>query len=237
MTGIYVKLNNLKIHNILDLATGQGVFLEEICNQLGDYKSAIGVDTSDKALEAGNKKEMDERIKLEKMDCSDLQFDDETFDLVTICNSIHHLENREKVLFEALRVLKKDGLFIVSEMFHSPSERPSQSTHSHFHHWWGEIDSALGNYHGKTFTKDELLEIVENLPLSSFDFEQIDGEDEDIFSEEIKNHIQGAFRMYKERASKLESPQPFIKRGEELLEKLKIDGFAPASRLEIIGMK
>jgi len=237
MAQIYSKLNNKKVESILDLATGQGGFIEEICKELQDFTSAIAVDSSSKAIDAALKKDLDNRISFREMDCENLEFEKESFDIVSICNSIHHLKDRDKVLGEALRVLKKGGFFIVSEMYHSHLERPSQSTHSDFHHWWGNVDSALGNYHGKTFDRETLLNIVQSLPLDSVEFEQFDGLDEDIYSEDIQKHLTDAFEMYKKRAENLENASELIAKGEGLINKMKKDGFSPASRLEFICQK
>lgn len=234
---IYVKLNDFKVDAILDLATGRGGFLDQICPLFGDYKSAVGIDMNEKALKAAEEQDRDVRISFRKMDCTSLEYRDSSFDVVSICNSLHHFRERDLILSEALRVLKTGGLLIISEMFHSDDERPSQGTHSDFHHWWGEIDSALGTYHERTFTREELLEIVESLPLSSVEYDQFDGEDEDIHSEDVKKQLTGAFEMYRERAEKLDNSLDYIKRGEALLEKLDRDGFAPASRLEFICVK
>lgn len=230
-------MNHLDGGDILDLATGRGGFLGFLCEHFSSYKSAAGIDSNEKSVSAAREGAGDKKFSFEVMDCTDLKFSDSSFDVVSISNSLHHFREREKVLSEALRVLKTGGLLIISEMFHSPDERPSQSTHSEFHHWWGEIDSALGIYHDKTFTRDELLEIVRGLPVSSMEFEQIDGVDEDIHSEEIRRELTGAFEAYKGKAGDLDSPERYIKRGEALLKKLERDGFAPSSRLEILCTK
>ncbi|MBB6482019.1 class I SAM-dependent methyltransferase [Spirochaeta isovalerica] len=237
MMEIYKKLNNLKVGSILDLATGRGGFLDHICPLFKDYEKALGIDLNQKALDMAGKEERDSRISFIPMDCESLDFDDGSFDVVSISNSLHHFRNRDLVLSEALRVLKPEGLLIISEMFHSADERPSQRIHTGFHHWWGEIDSALGTYHERTMTRDELLSFLHTLPVSSFEFEQFDGDDEKIHDEETVRQISGAFEMYKERAEKLEHSEALIEKGEALLEKLNRDGFAPASRLEIICTK
>lgn len=237
MNEIYTKLNNVSVGNILDLATGQGNFLNHICSVFKNYTKAVGIDLSDKALSSLSEKEWDDRISFEKMDCSALQYEDESFDVVTICNSIHHFEQQDKVLAEAIRVLKKGGYLLISEMFHSADERASQKTHSDFHHWWGEIDSALGNYHGRTFTKKELLNIVEDLPLFSMEVQVDLGTDEDIHSVEIKEHLNKAYDMYVQRAEGLENKALYVKKGQALLSKLEKDGFSPASRLEFLCVK
>jgi len=237
MVQIYTKLSKFEVNGIVDLATGQGGFLEQICGYFKNYQTALGVDSSEKAIKAASGKEWNAKISFREMNCEKLDFENESFDVVTICNSIHHFKNRDLILAEALRILKKDGFFIISEMFHSSDERPSQRTHSGFHHWWGDIDSALGHYHGKTFTEKKLYEIISSLPLSSVEVEKFDGEDEDIYSDEILNHLKNAFNMYRKKAENLENADFYITRGEALLEKLNTDGFAPASRLEFICRK
>lgn len=237
MVQIYTKLRDLSVDSILDLATGQGQFLQQVCDSFKNYKRALGVDNNSHAVKAASERVIDKRISFCEMDCVNLDLEDDSFDVVSIGNSIHHFQNKELILKEAIRVLKTKGYFIVSEMFHSEDERKSQSTHSGFHHWWGDIDRASGNYHGKTFSYDELKSIVTSLPLSYIEFEQFDGEDEDIFSDEIVEQLTNAFAVYKEKAEKLENSDILIERGEFLLNKLKRDGFSPASRLEFVCRK
>ncbi len=236
MEKIYNKLNYLEVDKVLDLATGAGDFLEEICDNLKDFNYAVGVDSNQKAIDTATKKDTP-GINFRYMDCEQLDFDDQSFDIVSISNSIHHFKNREQVLSEALRVLKLNGLFIVSEMFHSDNERPSQRTHSEFHNWWGQIDTANGIFHGKTFTKGELMEIVQSLSLESVDFEHVDGEDEDIFNEELKNDLTDAYNRYLKRAESLNNYNSLKDEGTKILKRLNEHGFSSSSRLEFVCRK
>ncbi len=47
-------------------------------------------------------------------DASNLPFKDKNFDTVTIIAALNHISNREEVLFEVNRILKDDGLFIIT---------------------------------------------------------------------------------------------------------------------------
>ena len=47
-------------------------------------------------------------------DSSNLPFENEKFDTVTIVASLNHIPNREAVIMEANRVLKRDGILIIT---------------------------------------------------------------------------------------------------------------------------
>ncbi len=70
----------------------------------------IGVDFSDKMLEIARKKCSD--IDFLEADCTQLPFEDKSFDLCTISFGLRNIENMEKALQEIYRVLKKGGVFV-----------------------------------------------------------------------------------------------------------------------------
>ena len=78
-----------------------------------------GVDFSKKMLENADKyaRKNNVNIRLLKSDMTSLSFEDDYFDYVLYVSSLHHLDNEEKrlkALKEAYRVLKKNGLMLLS---------------------------------------------------------------------------------------------------------------------------
>lgn len=94
---------------ILDLCTGTGD-LAGILKK--DYPNAqiTGVDFSPEMLKVA--KEKFSGIEFLEADCSQLPFEDNSFDLCIISFGLRNVENIEKVLKEIYRVLKKGGYFI-----------------------------------------------------------------------------------------------------------------------------
>ena len=54
------------------------------------------------------------RVDLVVEDSSQLPFPDASFDTITCLGALNHIPNREKVLPEAARLLKPDGLFLMT---------------------------------------------------------------------------------------------------------------------------
>lgn len=91
----------------LDLCTGTG----DIANLLKQKtENVIGVDFSEKMLSIARKKYP--KIKFIEADCTDLPFDDNSFDLITISFGLRNIQNYEKAIKEIKRVLKNNGLLL-----------------------------------------------------------------------------------------------------------------------------
>ena len=77
----------------------------------------IGIDLSEKMLAVAEKKSKADNITFQKMDASKMDFEDGSFDIVTISLGLHDmpLEIRDAVLNESKRVLKPDGQLYILE--------------------------------------------------------------------------------------------------------------------------
>ncbi|MCB9033454.1 MAG: methyltransferase domain-containing protein [Chitinophagales bacterium] len=100
--------------SVLDVATGTGslaIFLSQ------QAKKVIGIDLSSKMLAVARKKTTKDNLTFLQMDASEMSFQDNEFDIVTISLGLHDmpLEVRTSVLKEIKRVLKKDGKLYVFE--------------------------------------------------------------------------------------------------------------------------
>ena len=97
---------------VLDLGCGTGRGIKH----LYDFKAAevFGVDVSEKMLEIAKKKFKTTQFVL--ADSEKLPFEDESFDAVTALFLIVHIGDLRKTFDEAYRVLKKGGIFILSNI-------------------------------------------------------------------------------------------------------------------------
>lgn len=89
----------------------------------------IGIDISQEAIDYATARFKKDNNEFYKMDCYALKFPDETFDVVVAFELIEHIEHPAKFLQEVRRILKKDGLFIVS----TPNKKRSLKSHNPFH--------------------------------------------------------------------------------------------------------
>ena len=108
--------NNPK--NILDIATGTGDLAIQFAEKIPEGK-IIGLDLSEGMLSVARKKVSGKKIakNLEFIqgDSESLPFANDYFDSITVSFGIRNFENLEKGLSEILRVLRKDGTFVILE--------------------------------------------------------------------------------------------------------------------------
>ena len=107
--------NNPKI--ILDIATGTA----DIAIKFSEIENSkiIGIDISTKMLDVGREKiqnkDLAKRVVLKKGDAENLEFDNSSFDIISIGYGVRNFENLEKGLKESFRVLSPNGKLIILE--------------------------------------------------------------------------------------------------------------------------
>lgn len=97
---------------MIDLGCGKGALIKNINYKLKVKKSNLfGVDQSKVAVNRLNKEGFKNIYKsyIEKV-----PFENNEFDIVVLAEVIEHLRNRDACILEIKRVLKKDGLLIIS---------------------------------------------------------------------------------------------------------------------------
>src|SRR3989344_7319378 len=109
LESIIKLLDKNKKIKILDAGCGEGHLLEKIFNK--GYKNLYGADITKIALESAKKRV---KAKFFLQDLGKLRFKDNFFDVVICTEVIEHIENYKKVINELKRVLKKNGLFIIT---------------------------------------------------------------------------------------------------------------------------
>jgi ubiquinone/menaquinone biosynthesis C-methylase UbiE len=96
---------------VLDVGCGNGSLIHEISCKAKIH--AYGIDLSPNMIKECQNKYKDILFKVssgEKLD-----FDNNTFDTLTICCVLHHLHNADNFVKEAKRVLKQDGFLVIGE--------------------------------------------------------------------------------------------------------------------------
>lgn len=117
------------VRNVLDVASGEGYGSNLLAHTAA---SVIGVDISTKAVEHARMTYRRPNLEFRVGDCAQLPVDTASIDLVVSFETIEHHDQHEAMLAEIARVLKPDGLLIIS----SPnkltySDIPGQ--HNRFH--------------------------------------------------------------------------------------------------------
>lgn len=110
--GLLIKMcGDLNGKKVLDLACGTG----RIVPKLLDKKAQVtGIDLSEKMLEIARKKSS--KAVFIQGDMEKLPFVEESFDIVIAAFAIVHLKNLKKCFDEVYRVLKDDGIFVLTNI-------------------------------------------------------------------------------------------------------------------------
>lgn len=144
------ELKAIQPRTILDVATGTGDFAFESINILKPEK-IIGVDISEGMLEVAKKKIKERNLghvfSVQLGDSEGLNFEENTFDAITVAFGVRNYEHLEKGLADMLRVLKPDGKIVILE-FSKPRVFPVKQLY-HFYFKY------VTPFFGKLFSKDK----------------------------------------------------------------------------------
>ncbi len=230
-------LQNIPGGRVLDVATGAGRFVEIMKTDLASYTEIIGIDNTERAEQAFKKAFDDPAIHFVNMDANALEFPDESFDTAAICFSLHHLPDPMRVLQEMKRVLRPGGHLIVSEMYRDGQAEP-QMTHVLLHDWWAAVDTARGVCHNKTYTRRQILAILQALDLSNLKNHDLIELEDDPFDAENLKYLDGIITQYiEERSSSMPGEAGLKEAGEALRQRLHRIGYQNASILVAIAEK
>jgi demethylmenaquinone methyltransferase/2-methoxy-6-polyprenyl-1,4-benzoquinol methylase len=104
---------------IMDVATGTGDFALLACREL-QPQQLIGTDISEGMIEVGRQKVkeagLDNTIQFVCADCTELPFESDSFDAITVAFGVRNFADLDKCLVEMLRVLRKGGCLVILEL-------------------------------------------------------------------------------------------------------------------------
>lgn len=116
----------VKGQKILDIAAGTGTSSEPFADMGAEV---IAADLSEGMLAVGRKRRPD--ITFVQADVTDLPFDDEEFDAVTMSYGLRNVADYDKALRELLRVTKPGGRIVVLE-FSTPVFKPFRRVYKEY---------------------------------------------------------------------------------------------------------
>jgi demethylmenaquinone methyltransferase/2-methoxy-6-polyprenyl-1,4-benzoquinol methylase len=111
----YLKTLDRNYEYILDIASGTGDLTLELL-KLNPSK-IFSCDISEKMLEVQKKKIKSDKLKIDIADVESLPYENNSIDLATIGFGVRNFENLDKSIKEIYRVLNKNGILVVLEMF------------------------------------------------------------------------------------------------------------------------
>lgn len=125
--------------NVLDIACGSG-YGSEIMAQ-NKAQNVIAVDIDSETIAKNKQKNKQKNLQYQTGNAEKIEFKDETFDIITSFETIEHLKNPSRYLQELSRVIKKDGIVLIS----TPNK---------------EIYKEKNPYHHREYTKEEFKNLL-----------------------------------------------------------------------------
>jgi SAM-dependent methyltransferase len=175
-------------------------------------------------------------VHFAQMDAARLGWRAANFDTISLANSLHHLSDPSQILTGLNRVLKPGGQFIISEMYRD-GQTEEQQTHVLLHHWWAAVDTAQGVTHHETYTREQLIAMIEALNLRSLTFIDVCDPSGDPKDPEMIMELASIIDRYIERATGLPEAAMLQQRGEQLRQRVQTIGFQSATTLIAVGEK
>jgi ubiquinone/menaquinone biosynthesis C-methylase UbiE len=127
---------------VLDIACGEGYGT----NLLSKFaKTIAGVDIDKQTVVEAKLKYSAENIQFAQGDTSNIPFPDSTFDVVVSFETIEHHDKHDEMITEIKRVLKPDGVFIIST--------PDKYVYT-------DLKGVKNKFHVKELYKKEFVELI-----------------------------------------------------------------------------
>ncbi|BBI36135.1 glycosyltransferase [Cohnella abietis] len=157
----------VKGKDVLDAACGAG-YGSKMLQQAG-ARLVFGVDISEESLQSAKKTYGSNNVDFAYGDVNSLKFENESFDIVVSFETVEHIENGANWIKESARVLKEDGIFLVStpnRTITNPGlyfvEQPLNTHHKYEYtvtEFVGELTKEYDvlELYGQTFTSDHDL--------------------------------------------------------------------------------
>lgn len=226
-------LSPIKTNQILDVACGSGGFTGILAENLGAYTQITGVDLSKAVIDRANETFGQETVTFKVMDATDLNFPNDSFDLVSCAFSLHHFPDPAPVLGEIKRVLKPGGTALFVEMY-SDNLTETQQTENMLHHWAADIDTELEIFHRHTYTRQEIIELITSEDWSTAKIFDLADVVFDPKGEEITELILNTIDRVLKRAENLPDYAGFEQRAKELRQRMRTIGAHISTRLVIL---
>lgn len=108
------KAVNINSNDIVaDIACGNGRLLYKLAEK--NSFCGYGVDISEKMIEQAKKLNPDMKFYVSK--CDELPFEKGEIGIMTVCAAFHHFPDVDNFAKEASRVIKKDGMLYIAEVY------------------------------------------------------------------------------------------------------------------------
>lgn len=103
-----------KGERICDVGTGTGVLIPFLVEKIGKEGEIYAIDISGEMLKIAKEKNFYKNVYFLERNIEETNFKSEYFDKVICNNCFCHFDNKKKAIMEIKRILKKNGIFIIS---------------------------------------------------------------------------------------------------------------------------
>lgn len=219
---------------MIDVATGGGAYVSTLVDALASWTDIVGIDT-DPTYADGFAETFAETpgVRFEVMDARRPRYPSGSFDTASVSNSIHHFARPRTVLRRMLGLLRAGGTLIVSEMFRD-RQSATQQTHVALHHWCAQVDRLEGVVHRPTYTRRQLLRLIEGLDLEDVRTAESNDSSSDPKDPAAIQAVDGAIERYLRKA---EAHPELVRSGDEIRRRLHAIGIHGATTLMAVGRK
>lgn len=148
-----------KLKSILDYGCGTGLVAFSLVNEDNEV---LGLDSSKGMIEEFNKKANEQELNNIKASVHDIlneELPQNSFDLIVISMSLHHIENVEMFFEKSYKALKDGGILCINDL---------ETEDGTFH----KKHNNDGVYHFG-FSEDELIDIASKLGFNDFKYERV----------------------------------------------------------------
>ncbi|MEL7656742.1 MAG: methyltransferase domain-containing protein [Bacillota bacterium] len=99
---------------LLDIGCGNGTLIRMLADK---YKiKGFGTDISEKMIE--NARQKNPGMTFEVAECEKTPFEDQTFDIITVCAAYHHFPDVAAFAKEARRLLRDNGKLYIADVYY-----------------------------------------------------------------------------------------------------------------------
>lgn len=218
---------------ILDVACGTGQFISKLAPIFPSAKFN-GIDPNPESIEKAKNIWQNQPASFYQMEAGNLCFENNSFDLLSISNAMHHLPYLKESFTEMKRVLKPEGYVVVSELC-GDNLSPAQENQKFYHHIKSFTDRKAGIYHHETWTRDEIICLVKQNGIKielAFDF--FDGKNFITAAEPVDYWV-SKLRLQIETLKGLPEYNEFTPKIEEFRKRIEKDGMVHAPNVVVVG--
>ncbi len=237
MEKLKAYLKNYPDAKILDMGSGRGNFISLIDDIYQDYREIVGIDIVDYLLEM-NAEAFGENpnIHIVDEDILNTNLGKDSFDIVCLSNTLHHLNDIGATLNEMKKLVKPEGIIIINEMISDHLDN-KQISHKLLHHFAAKIDTQLGRIHQQTFTEKRIIEVIKaKSDLHLVDNWRLQLETETKVEENIEEFVNTIDKLLLQ-VKDCEEFTLFEEEAKELKNYLKDNGFAMATQVILVLKK